>query len=110
MRIYYKANNYDEWQWARSFDESAIDEVLVKCSPEDMAEGFYFKYDKSTKELYVGKKNAMKLNIYNDETNELYWQAELELNTTDIISNMPSGRYRIEASLGSDPYVLTVKL
>lgn len=110
MRIYYKANNYDEWQWARSFDESAIDEVLVKCSPEDMAEGFYFKYDKSTKELYVGNKNAMKLNIYNDETKELYWQSGLELNTTDIIANMPSGRYRIEASLGSDPYVLTVKL
>lgn len=110
MRIYYKAYNYDEWQWARSFDESAVDEVLVKCSPKDMAEGFYFKYDKSTKELYVGNKNAMKLNIYKDETNELYWQAGLELNTTDIIANMPSGRYRIEASLGSDPYELIVKL
>lgn len=110
MRIYYKAYNYDEWQWARSYDESAVDEVLVKCSPEDMAEGFYFAYNKSEKKLYLGNKNAMKLNIYNDETNELYGQAGLELNTTGTIANMPSGRYRIEASLGSDPYVLIVKL
>ena len=110
MRIYYKARNYAEWQWARSYDNSAVDEVLVKCSPEDMAEGFYFKYDKSTKELYVGNKNAMKLNIYNDETNELIAWGELEFNTTGKIANMPSGRYRIEASLGSDPYVLIVKL
>lgn len=111
LRIYYKSNNATEWQWARSTDLAIVnDDVLVKASPEDMAEGFYFKYDKSTKELYVGNKNAMKLNIYKDETNELYWQAGLELNTTDIIANMPSGRYRIEASLGSDPYVLIVKL
>ena len=110
MRIYYKAYTYDEWQWARSYDKSAVDEVLVKCSPEDMAEGLYFKYDKSTKDLYVGNKNAMKLNIYNDETNELIAWGELEFNTKGKIANMPSGRYRIEASLGSYPYVLIVKL
>ena len=110
MRIYYKAYNYDEWQWARSFNESAVDEVLVMGSPEDMAEGFYFKYDKSTKDLYVSNKNAMKLNIYNDETKELFAWGELEFNTKGKIANMPSGRYRIEASLGSDPYVLIVKL
>ena len=110
MRIYYKAYNYDEWQWAHSFNESAVDEVLVMGSPEDMAEGFYFKYDKSTKDLYVSNKNAMKLNIYNDETKELFAWGELEFNTKGKIANMPSGRYRIEASLGSDPYVLIVKL
>ena len=110
MRIYYKAYNYDEWQWARSFNESAVDEVLVMGSPEDMAEGFYFKYDKSTKDLYVSNKNAMKLNIYNDETKELFAWGELEFNTKGKIANMPSGRYRIEASLGSNPYVLIVKL
>ena len=110
MRIYYKAYNYNEWQWARSFNESAVDEVLVMGSPEDMAEGFYFKYDKSTKDLYVSNKNAMKLNIYNDETKELFAWGELEFNTKGKIANMPSGRYRIEASLGSDPYVLIVKL
>lgn len=110
MRIYYKAYNYDEWQWARSFNESAVDEVLVMGSPEDMAEGFYFKYDKSTKDLYVSNKNAMKLNIYNDETNELIAWGELEFNTKGKIANMPSGTYRIEASLGSNPYVLIVKL
>lgn len=110
MRVYYKSYSYDEWQWARSYDESAIDEVLVMGSPEDMARGFYFAYDKGESKLYVGNKNAMKLNIYNDETNELIAWGELEFNTKGKIANMPSGRYRIEASLGSDPYVLIVKL
>ena len=110
MRVYYKSYSYDEWQWARSYDESAIDEVLVMGSPEDMARGFYFAYDKGESKLYVGNKNAMKLNIYNDETNELIAWGELEFNTKGKIANMPSGRYRIEASLGSYPYVLIVKL
>ena len=110
MRIYYKAYNYDEWQWARSFNESAVDEVLVMGSPEDMAEGFYFKYDKSSKVLYLGNKHAMKLNLYNDETDGLVGYADWELDTIGSISNLPSGRYRIEASLGSNPYVLIVKL
>lgn len=110
MRVYYKSYSYDEWQWARSYDESAIDEVLVMGSPEDMASGFYFAYDKGESKLYVGNKNAMKLNIYNDETNELIAWGELEFNTKGKIANMPSGRYRIEASLGSYPYVLIVKL
>ena len=110
MRVYYKSYSYDEWQWARSYDESAIDEVLVMGSPEDMAEGFYFKYDKSSKVLYLGNKHAMKLNLYNDETDGLVGYADWELDTIGSISNLPSGTYRIEASLGSDPYVLIVKL
>ena len=110
MRIYYKAYTYDEWQWARSYDKSAVDEVLVMGSPEDMARGFYFAYDKGQNKLYVGNKNAMKLNVYNDETNQRVGWAECELGTVGTISNMPSGRYRIEASLGSNAYVLIVKL
>ena len=110
MRVYYKSYSYDEWQLARSYDESAIDEVLVMGSPEDMAEGFYFKYDKSSKVLYLGNKHAMKLNLYNDETDGLVGYADWELDTIGSISNLPSGTYRIEASLGSNPYVLIVKL
>lgn len=110
MRIYYKAYTYDEWQWARSYDKSAVDEVLVMGSPEEMARGFYFAYDKGQNKLYVGNKNAMKLNVYNDETNQRVGWAECELGTVGTLSNMPSGRYRIEASLGSNAYVLIVKL
>lgn len=110
MRIYYKAYNYNEWQWARSYNESAVDEVLVMGSPEDMARGFYFAYDKGKSKLYLGNKHAMKLKLYNDETDGLVGYEDCELDTIGSISNLPSGRYRIEASLGSDPYVLIVKL
>ncbi len=110
LRIYYKSFNFDEWQWARSYNESAVDEVLVMGSPEDMAEGFYFKYDKSSNKLYVGNKHAMNLNIYNDQTNELVGWGEFKLNFTGELTGLPSGIYRIETSLGSDPYVLMVKL
>lgn len=110
MRIYYKSYSYDEWQWARSYDDSAIDEVLVMGSPEDMAEGCYFAYDKSIQKMYIGNKHAMSLVIYVDETNEKYAYADLEMNSTGSITGIPAGTYRIEISLGSNPYVLIVKL
>lgn len=110
MRVYYKSYSYDEWQWARSYDDSAIDEVLVMGSPEDMAKGCYFAYDKSIQKMYIGNKHAMSLVIYVDETNEKYAYADLEMNSTGSITGIPAGTYRIEISLGSDPYVLIVKL
>ena len=110
MRIYYKAYTYDEWQWARSYNESAVDEVLVMGSPEDMAEGCYFAYDKSIQKMYIGNKHAMSLVIYVDDTNEKYAYGDLEMNSTGSITGIPAGTYRIEISLGSEPYVLIVKL
>jgi hypothetical protein len=110
MRIYYKAYNYDEWQWARSFNESAIDEVLVMGSPEYMADGFYFAYVKDENKLYIGNKHAMKLVMYVNDSSEKYIDQEFTMNFTGYLSNLDSGTYRIEASLGSDPYVLIVKL
>ena len=110
MRVYYKSYSYDEWQWARSYDDSAIDEVLVMGSPEDMAKGCYFAYDKSIQKMYIGNKHAMSLVIYVDETNEKYAYADLEMNSTGSITGIPAGTYRIEISLGSYPYVLIVKL
>lgn len=110
LRIYYKGNNSDEWQWARSYNESAVDEVLVMGSPEDMAEGFYFAYDKDENKLYIGNKHAMNLNVYNNETNNWVGGGEFTFNFTGVLEDLPSGTYRIETSLGSDPYVLIVKL
>jgi hypothetical protein len=110
MRIYYKAYNYDEWQWARSFNESAVDEVLVMGSPEDMADGFYFAYVKDENKLYIGNKHAMKLVMYVNDSSEKYIDQEFTMNFTGYLSNLDSGTYRIESSLGSDPYVLIVKL
>jgi hypothetical protein len=110
MRIYYKAYNYDEWQWARSYNESAVDEVLVMGSPEDMAEGFYFAYDKDENKLYIGNKHAMKLVMYVNDSSEKYVEQEFTMNFTGYLSNLDSGTYRIEARLGSEPYVLIVKL
>lgn len=110
MRIYYKAYNYNEWQWARSYNESAVDEVLVMGSPEDMAKGFYFAYIKDENKLYIGNKHAMKLVMYVNDSSEKYIDQEFTMNFTGYLSNLDSGTYRIEASLGSDPYVLIVKL
>lgn len=110
MRIYYKAYNYNEWQWARSYNESAVDEVLVMGSPEDMAEGFYFAYNKDENKLYIGNKHAMKLVMYINDSSEKYIDQELTMNYRGYLSNLDSGTYRIETSLGSDPYVLIVKL
>jgi hypothetical protein len=110
MRVYYKAYSYDEWQWAHSYINNATDEVLVMGSPEDIARGFYFAYDKNSKKLYLGNKHAMTMDIYIHNTNIKYGSVNLQMNQTGYISDIAAETYRIEASLGSEPYKLVIKL
>ena len=110
MRVYYKAYSYDEWQWARSFFSNSTDEVMVMGSPEDIARGFYVAYDKSSKKLCLGNKHAMTIDIYIHNTNIKYGSANLQMNQTVYISDIAAETYRIEASLGSEPYKFVIKL
>ena len=115
LRIYYKGEYSNEWKWARnSSDKDTVDEVFVIASPEDIAKNLSLTYKEidGTMCTILQNKQAMKIDIYG------YYNYEWEL----LIPNeefiafekyfipFPAGNtYKIELSLGSDPYELILK-
>lgn len=112
LRVYYKGEGSSEWKWARGFYlcESIIDDVLVAATPEEIAKGMSIAYDKSTRTLQFENEHAMKISIYNNETNALIDSADCMMYESCEFANLAAGEYRVEASLGGDPYVLNIKL
>lgn len=109
IRIYYKGQNSNSWEWLRKKSEGDVDEVIVMASPEDMAENLLFYYDKAEQKVGVVNSHAMHIEIYNTATESLAGQGDLSAKEYGTIS-LPKGVYRFEVSLGSEPYKLIVKL
>lgn len=112
LRIYYKGTYSDDWKWMRSSDISIVDqELLVMASPEDIAKGLEFTYDKEGKYMTIYSDNAAHVEICDGATG-------LSL-ATDNIAARGGVSYEYDSShktlvwkisLGSEPYILTIKL
>ena len=110
LRVYYKGQYSDEWQWVRSDDIYNVkDDVLVMASAEDMAKGLALQYDKSEHILAISNQHAMRVQLYENDKNNSLGYADCTAGIGMSIKLEP-GTYIIEASLGSDPYSLVIKL
>ena len=109
LRVYYKGEYSDDWQWARRDDERISDEVLVVASPEDMAEGFSFIYDKDTQIMAFKNNHSMRIEIYDLTNNQDLGYAEMTPRYECEYPITTGITYKFEVSLGSDPYELILK-
>ena len=109
IRIYYKSQNSDSWEWLRKRSDEDVDEVIVVASAEDMADGLMFYYDKAEQKVGIVNSNAMHIEIYDTATESLAGRGDFSANENGTIS-LPKGEYRFEVSLGGEPYKLIVKL
>lgn len=115
IRVYYKVENSDEWKRilynhtdARLYDDT---EILVMASQEDLAEGLLFSYNKTTQKMTLENIHPTKVDIYWHEENVQATSPELIEASKPYEVTMPKdGTFRIEISLGSDPYKLILKL
>ena len=110
IRLYYKGEYSSDWQWARGYSADVVDELILIASPEDIANYLTLKYDKSNEVLSLLNKLAMKIDIYYHYDD--YLGASDETTALQPYSiKIPSGdTYRIELSLGGEPYKLILKL
>ena len=110
LRIYYKGEYSDQWQWARGTDRTITnDELFVVASPQELAEGIGFSYDKATKTLSFELKHASTVEFVNSATGAIvYSNAFPARSNFNYIVN--SGQTLIcKFTLGSEPYQLTLK-
>ena len=115
IRAYYKSENSDEWERIlyNHTDErlSGDAEILVMASQGDLAEGLEFSYDKTTQEMTLKNIHPTKVDIYWHEENvQAISPALIEASQYFVVPMPEDGTFRIEISLGSDPYELILKL
>lgn len=112
LRIYYKGEYSNDWQWARSLlPDTVNDEILVMATPDDLANNMEFYYANIDSERFIGviNKHPMKIDIYNQNTNELIECKMLKEHKEYGYTVQKGLTYRFEFSLGSDPYELILK-
>lgn len=111
LRIYYKSNNATEWQWARSSNRATVnDEVLVKASPEDMADGLSIKYNSGSDTISFTSKHAAHIVVKDASSNEVLDTENITTLSDYSYTNSNSSAIICEFSLGSNPYQLKLKL
>lgn len=110
LRIYYKGEYSNDWQWARSIlPDTFNDEILVMTTPDDLANNMQFYYANIIAQVVVSNKHPMKIDVYNQNTNELIECKMLKEHTEYSYTVQKGLTYRFEFSLGSDPYELILK-
>lgn len=111
LRLYYKGDHSDEWKWMRCYDNGdPVDEVLVKAAPTDIADGLRITLDKSSRTLGLQNKHAMLMTLYDNDTNALLASDDYMMREVCNFADLEHRTYRVEMSLGGEPYVLIVKL
>lgn len=111
LRVFYLGEYSSDLQWARKLyaDEYTVDEVFVKASPEDMAKDLKIKYEKDSHRITFSNKQAMKVEIYNADTNEKYGSGDLEAFAEEDLVLTPGEAYRFEFSFGAEPYKIVIR-
>lgn len=112
LRIYYKGTYSDDWKWMRSSDLSIVDqELMVMASPEDIAKGLEFTYDKEEKYMAIYSDNAAHVELYDGDTSEYIGYADIAARGGVSYEYDSSHKTLVwKISLGSEPYILTIKL
>ena len=112
LRIYYKGAYSDDWKWMLSSDLSRVDqELLVMASPEDIAKGLEFTYYKEEKYMTIYSYNAAHAELYDGDTGDYIGYVDLAARKGVRYDNTADLKTLVwKVSLGSEPYILTIKL
>ncbi|MBR5133846.1 MAG: C10 family peptidase [Alistipes sp.] len=110
LRIYYKGEYSDDWQWARGSDITLTnDELLVVASPKELAEGVNITYDKASKKLSFELKHASTVELVDAATGVAVYNGSIAARG-GFSYDVKAGQTLIcKFSLGSTPYELTLK-
>lgn len=107
LKVVYKGENSSDWQIARKSQEGVIDEVLLKVTPEQVAESLKLIYDKQMKSLTFSSVHALKV-VTKDSNGQQISQKELPAHTEYKMEINKSGEQTFSLSSGMEPYELKV--
>lgn len=104
LRIYYKSDDSNEWEWARRYDDEAVNEILLYATPAEVAETLSLHYDKSKGMIYLESPHALQIDInYGVNSGAVKSHSTVGIETS-------KGEHIFSISSGGDPYILKIKL
>lgn len=107
MRLYFKSDDSDEWQWAKAYSAEALNEILLCAPPEQVAENLKFLYSKTENKIYLLAPHAYQIDFDNGTGSGSftgYTQSAIPS------SMLGKGEHTIKVSFSGEPYVLKLKL
>lgn len=104
LRLYYKGYDSDEWQWAKRYDELAVNEILLSATPEEVAETLSFHFDKESNRIALESPNAMQIDLDNGQA------AGNFQSHSKVGINLSKGEHTLKVASGGEAYILHIKL
>ena len=107
VRVLYKGEYSDSWNWARKFDEDAFDEIILCPTPEELAESMKLAYSKTTKMLTFSSIYSIEWSLKDSASSTLASGNTKASGQVEIdVSTLQSGSYHLSVSSGGRPYEL----
>jgi hypothetical protein len=109
LRVVYKGEYSTDWQIARKAQEECIDEVLLKVTPEQVAESLKLEYNKKKQSLTFSSVHAIQF-MMNSSTGAKIDNIGVTSHTeyTVSTSSIEKGEYTLSFSSGDEPYLMKV--
>lgn len=100
----------DSWQLVRSFDDAPW-QILLKPTPETIAQGLHIAYSKSNKTLSFTAPMAIQYTVVRVDSDATIASGEAASHTETIIdlSSCTSSEYRFSFASGGRPYELIIQ-
>jgi hypothetical protein len=107
VRVLYKGEYSDSWNWARKFDQDAFDEIILCPTPEELAESMKLAYSKTTKMLTFSSIYSIEWSLKDSASSTLASGNTKASGQVEIdVSTLQSGSYHLSVSSGGRPYEL----
>lgn len=111
IRVVYKGQNSKDWKWVRRTEEGIIDEIILRGTSEEIAEGLGLKYDKSAKTITLNSQFDVKYEFYDYNSNVIAsGDVPRSVDTSFSIAECATGVYVLNVTSGSAVYSVAITL
>ena len=111
LRVYFKGEYSDAWQWARGYDEVAMDEVILRATPEDIARLTSVTISKEDRRFQFTSSVPLSFSVMNASGMVVTSGTATSFTETEIdMSGFTSGEYVFSFASGGNPYTFTLVL
>lgn len=109
IRFMYKGEYSDDWQWARKAENTASDEIILRPSPEEIAESIRLSYSKTDKKLTFTSQYNIEW-VFTDSSSSTISSGKTNAReqTSIDVSGIHAGSYVLSVSSGGRPYEVTL--
>ena len=111
IRVVYKGQNSKDWKWMRKTEDGIIDQVILRATPEEIAEGLGLKYDKSAKTITLNSQIDVQYEFSDYNSNVIAsGNVQRSVATSFNVAECATGVYLLKVTSGTAVYSVAITL